>query len=124
LMQMTNEVKLKYKKEIEIYGSDAVCVVLASAGYPLTYETGHQIKGLEKLKYHDDLIVFHSGTRLEDGKYYTDGGRVIGMTVVGEGILSVIDSVYDYIEEIEFKDMHYRTDIGFTISDVPEAAVE
>ncbi|MFP4020165.1 MAG: phosphoribosylamine--glycine ligase [Halanaerobium sp.] len=124
LMQMTNNVKLKYKKEIEIYSSDAVCVIIASAGYPLTYEKGHEIKGLEKLKYHDDLIVFHSGTRLEDGKYYSDGGRVIGMTVVGEGILSVIDSVYDYINEVEFKDMHYRTDIGFTISDVPEIEVE
>ncbi|RCW57367.1 phosphoribosylamine--glycine ligase [Halanaerobium sp. ST460_2HS_T2] len=124
LMQMTNDVKLKYKKEINVYGSDAVCVILAAAGYPLTYETGYEIKGLENLKHHDDLIVFHSGTRLEDGKYYTDGGRVLGMTAVGEGILSVIDSVYDYINEVEFKDMHYRTDIGFTISEVPENSVE
>jgi len=46
------------------------------------------------------------------------------MTVVGEGILSVIDTVYDYINEVEFKDMHYRTDIGFTISNVPQASVE
>jgi phosphoribosylamine--glycine ligase len=124
LMQMTNDVKLKYKKEIEIYSSDAVCVVLASAGYPLTYESGHLIKGLENLSYHDDLIVFHSGTRLEGEEYYTAGGRVLGMTVVGEGILSVINKVYDYIEELEFKDMHYRTDIGFTISEVPKVSVE
>lgn len=98
-------------------------MVLASAGYPLTFETGYEIKGLEDLKYHDDLIVFHSGTKFEDGKYYTDGGRVLGMTVVGEGILSVIDMVYDYIKELEFKDMHYRTDIGFSISDVSEIDV-
>jgi phosphoribosylamine--glycine ligase len=124
LMQRTNDVKLKYKKEIEIYDSDAVCVVLASAGYPLTYKTGYEIKGLENLKQHDDLIVFHSGTKLEDGKYITNSGRVLGMTVVGEGILSVIDTVYDYINEVEFKDMHYRTDIGFTISNVPQASVE
>ena len=124
LMQMTNDVKLKYKKEIEIYSSDAICVVLASAGYPLTYEIDYEIKGLEDIKYHDDLIVFHSGTRLEDDKYYTAGGRVLGMTVVGEGILSVIDMVYDYISEVEFKDMHYRTDIGFSISDVPDITIE
>jgi len=124
LMQRTNDVKLKYKKEIEIYDNDAVCVVLASAGYPLTYKTGYEIKGLENLKQHDDLIVFHSGTKLEDGKYITNSGRVLGMTVVGEGILSVIDTVYDYINEVEFKDMHYRTDIGFTISNVPQASVE
>ncbi len=124
LMQKTNGVKLKYQKEIKIYDSDAVCVVLTSAGYPLTYKTGYEIKGLENLNYHDDLIVFHSGTKFENGKYYTDSGRVIGMTVVGEGILKVIDKVYDYINDVEFKDMHYRTDIGFTISNVPDISVE
>jgi len=122
LMQKTNDVKLKYKKEIEIYDSSAVCVVLTSAGYPLTYKTGYEIKGLENLTYHDDLIVFHSGTKFENGNYYTDSGRVIGLTVVGEGILNVINTVYDYIDDVGFKDMHYRTDIGFTISDVPDSS--
>lgn len=116
LMQMTNDVQLKYKKEIEIYDSDAVCVILSSAGYPLTYKTGYKIKGLDQLKYHDDLILFHAATCLEAGNYYTAGGRVLGMTVVGEGIFNVIDKVYSYLDEISFKDMHYRTDIGFTIS--------
>jgi phosphoribosylamine--glycine ligase len=124
LMQKTNDVKLKYKKEIEIDNNSAVCVVLTSAGYPLTYKTGYEIEGLENLQYHDDLIVFHSGTKLEDGKYYTDSGRVIGLTVVGESILDAIDTVYDYINDVEFKDMHYRTDIGFTISNVPDVSVE
>lgn len=116
LMQMTNAVQLKYKKEIEIYDSDAVCVMLSSAGYPLTYKTGYEIKGLDQLKYHDDLILFHSATSLEAGNYYTAGGRVLGLTVVGEGIFNVIDKVYSYLDEVNFKDMHYRTDIGFTIS--------
>lgn len=124
LMQKTNDVKLKYKKEIAIDNNSAVCVVLTSAGYPLTYKTGYEIEGLENLQYHDDLIVFHSGTKLEDGKYYTDSGRVIGLTVVGESILDAIDTVYDYINDVEFKDMHYRTDIGFTISNVPDVSVE
>lgn len=124
LMQMTNDVKLKYKKEIEIYSSEAVCVMLASAGYPLTYSTGYEIEGIDDLKDHDDLILFHSGTKFEKGKYYTDSGRVLGVTVVGEGILNVINTVYDYIEEVNFKDMHYRTDIGFSISKSPVIAEE
>ena len=124
LMQLTNAVELKYKKEINIYDSDSVCVILASAGYPLTYSTGYEINGLERLKDHDDLIVFHNGTRFENGKYYTDGGRVLALTVVGEGVFAVIDKVYDYIEEVNFKDMHFRTDIGFSISELPEAAAE
>lgn len=124
LMHLTNAVELKYKKEINVYDSDSVCVILASAGYPLTYSTGYEIKGLERLKDHDDLIVFHNGTKLENGKYYTDGGRVLALTVVGEGVFTVIDKVYDYIEEVDFKDMHFRTDIGFSISEMPEAAAE
>lgn len=90
--------------------------MLSSAGYPLTYKTGYEIKGLDQLKYHDDLILFHSATSLEAGNYYTAGGRVLGLTVVGEGIFNVIDKVYSYLDEVNFKDMHYRTDIGFTIS--------
>lgn len=124
LMQLTNAVELKYKKEINTYDSDSVCVILASAGYPLTYSTGYEIKGLERLKDHDDLIIFHNGTKYENGKYYTDGGRVLALTVVGEGVFTVIDKVYDYIEEVDFKDMHFRTDIGFSISELPEAAAE
>lgn len=124
LMEKTNNIKLKYKKEIKVDNSAAVCVILASAGYPLTYKTGYEIQGLENSNYHDDLIIFHSGTKFENEKYYTDSGRVLGMTVVGEGILNVIDTVYDYITGIEFKDMHYRTDIGFTISDVPNISAQ
>lgn len=119
LMKMTNNVELKYKREIEIYDYDAVCVVLASAGYPLTYSTGYEIEGVDDLNDHDDLILFHSGTKIEAGKYYTNSGRVLGVTVVGKGILNVINNVYEYIEEVNFKDMHYRTDIGFSISQTP-----
>ena len=90
----------------------AVCVVLASGGYPIAYETGYKIKGLEAVKEHDNLLVFHSGTRLEDGHYVTDGGRVLGLTLLGNDLYSAINEIYDYIEKIQFKDMHYRTDIG------------
>ncbi|ADQ15750.1 phosphoribosylamine--glycine ligase [Halanaerobium hydrogeniformans] len=120
LMEMTNNVELKYKKEIKVSGSVAVCVVLASAGYPLTFNTGYEIKGLDNLKHHDDLLIFHAGTKIVEDKYYTDGGRVLGLTVVDNGLLNTINKVYQYIEEVEFEDMHYRTDIGFSISEIAE----
>lgn len=67
------------------------------------------------------MIIFHAHSRYENNKFYTDGGRVLGLTVVGSGILEVIDKVYNYIEEIDFEDMHYRTDIGFTLSELPNS---
>ena len=115
---------LKNLDKIELYDSVAACVILASAGYPITYTTGYEIKGLENLKQHDDLLIFHSGTRLNGGKYYTNNGRVLGLTVVGEGLFDTINKVYEYIEEVQFEDMHYRTDIGFSISEIPEASFE
>ena len=90
----------------------AVCVVSASGGYPVAYDTGYEIKGLEEVKKYDNLFVFHSGTRFEDGRYVTDGGRVLGLTVLGEDLYDAINQVYDYLDEVYFKDMHFRTDIG------------
>lgn len=124
LMEMTNNVQLKHLDKIQLYDSVAACVILTSAGYPITYTTGYEIKGLENLKQHDDLLIFHSGTRLNGGKYYTNNGRVLGLTVVGEGLFDTINKVYEYIDEVEFEDMHYRTDIGFSISEIPEASFE
>jgi len=124
LMEMTNNVQLKHLDKIKLYDSVAACVILTSAGYPITYTTGYEIKGLENLKQHDDLLIFHSGTRLNGGKYYTNNGRVLGLTVVGEGLFDTINKVYEYIDEVEFEDMHYRTDIGFSISEIPEASFE
>lgn len=120
LMEMTNNVHLKYKKEINVSSNVAVCVVLTSAGYPLTFNTGYEIKGLDNIKQHDDLLIFHAGTKLVDNKFYTDGGRVLGLTVLSNGLLNTINKVYQYIEEVEFEDMHYRTDIGFSISEIAE----
>ncbi|MFW6266602.1 MAG: phosphoribosylamine--glycine ligase [Halanaerobiales bacterium] len=99
--------------ELKMSDQAAVCVVLASGGYPLTYETGKKIKGLDKLNRYDNALVFHAGTRLEGDKFVTDGGRVLGITVLADGLFEAINEVYDRVEEIEFEDMHYRTDIGF-----------
>ncbi len=90
----------------------AVCVVLASGGYPVSYKTGYKIEGLNRVKKHDDLLIFHSGTRKENGDYVTDGGRVLGLTYMDDSLKKAINKVYQYREEISFKDMHYRNDIG------------
>ncbi|MFW6273767.1 MAG: phosphoribosylamine--glycine ligase [Halanaerobium sp.] len=124
LIELTNNVQLSVFDKIEFYDSSAVCVILTSAGYPLTFTTDYEIKGLDRLKAHDDLIIFHSGTKIKDGKYYTAGGRVLGLTVVGESLFNVINKVYEYIEEVEFEDMHYRTDIGFSISQISDTDLE
>ncbi|MFO7814943.1 MAG: phosphoribosylamine--glycine ligase [Halanaerobiales bacterium] len=98
--------------EIEWDKRAAVCVILTSAGYPLTFDTGKEIKGLDDLNRYDNLLVFHAGTTKIGDKFYTAGGRVIGLTVLGEPIEDAITQVYEYIEEVNFEDMHYRTDIG------------
>jgi phosphoribosylamine--glycine ligase len=90
----------------------AVCVVLASGGYPVAYDTGYKIKGLDEIKKYDNVFVFHSGTLLKDDHYVTNGGRVLGLTVLGDDLYDAINQVYEYVDEVYFKDMHYRTDIG------------
>jgi phosphoribosylamine--glycine ligase len=90
----------------------AVCVILTSAGYPLTFDTGKEIEGLDDLHRYDNLLVFHAGTTKIGDKFYTAGGRVIGLTVLGDTLQDAISQAYEFIEEIDFEDMHYRTDIG------------
>ncbi len=93
----------------------AVCVILASGGYPIAYDTGKEIIGIDDLYKYDNVLVFHAGTRKEGDKLLTDGGRVLGITVLGNGLYDAINQVYDYIEEVQFDDMHYRSDIGFKV---------
>jgi len=90
----------------------AVCVVLASGGYPGSYKKGQEITGLENARDLDDVIIFHAGTTLKDGKTVTAGGRVLGVVGLGETIRHAIDRSYLAVKLINFKDMHYRKDIG------------
>ncbi|MFW5980884.1 MAG: phosphoribosylamine--glycine ligase, partial [Halanaerobiaceae bacterium] len=106
--EKADKIKLRWDKRA------AMCVVLASGGYPVAYETGFEIKGLDALKQYDNLLVFHSGALKQEDKYVTAGGRVLGLTVLGNSLDDAYNQVYDYIEEVYFKDMHYRTDIGET----------
>ncbi|MCS7281362.1 MAG: phosphoribosylamine--glycine ligase [Desulfobacterota bacterium] len=90
----------------------AVCVVIASRGYPERPEKGKLIEGLENLKDESDIVVFHAGTKKVDGKYYTAGGRVLNVVARGEDINEAIEKAYSAIEMIRFEGMHFRRDIG------------
>lgn len=89
-----------------------VCVVIASAGYPGIYEKGKVIEGIEKLRTMEDIIVFHAGTALDKGKIVTTGGRVLGVTSLGDNIGTAINRAYEAVRNIHFEGMHYRKDIG------------
>lgn len=97
-------------KRPEINAGACVGVVLASGGYPADYQKGHVIQGLDQLN--PDTIVFHAGTALKDGRLVTNGGRVLAVVVQAESIPAAQEKVYQEIEKIHFKDMHYRRDIA------------
>ena len=88
------------------------CVVEASGGYPVKYEKGFEIHGLDENGQHDGVIVYHAGTKKENGKFYTNGGRVLGITAKGATLQDALDKAYEAVKEIGFDKMHYRTDIG------------
>ncbi|MBI5360362.1 MAG: phosphoribosylamine--glycine ligase [Planctomycetes bacterium] len=90
----------------------SVCVVMASGGYPDKYDKGFEITGLEEAGKMQDTVVFHAGTKTENGKCVTSGGRVLGVTTLGKDIKSARMSVYKAIGKINFEKAHYRTDIG------------
>jgi len=97
---------------LEWHDKAAVCVVMASGGYPGSFTRGHEIKGLEEAAQIDDLVVFHAGTRLEDGKVVNNGGRVLGVTGLGSDVATAIRKAYQGVETISWQDVHYRKDIG------------
>lgn len=100
------------KLKIEWENNAAVCVMLASGGYPQKYSTGYEISGIKSFDGKSDTILFHSGTKLENDKYFTNGGRVIGVTALEADIDKAIQKAYMSVEKISFKDMHFRRDIG------------
>ena len=96
---------------IEWHEEAAVCVVMASGGYPETSEKGQVITGLDKAA-ETGAIVFHAGTKETDGNIVTNGGRVLGISALGKDIAEAIANAYKGVEQIEFEHMQYRTDIG------------
>ena len=90
----------------------AVCVVMASRGYPGSYKKGKVIHGLEEVKEMKDVFVFHASTRVEDEHYVTAGGRVLGVTGLGKGIKEAMEITYRAVAQITWDGVHFRKDIG------------
>jgi len=90
----------------------AVCVVMASGGYPGPYEKGKPIQGLDRLKGEKDVQVFHAGTAIKDGQVVTNGGRVLGVTARGPDLRTAQQRAYEAVGQISFEGAHYRGDIG------------
>ena len=100
------------EKEFTVTNKTATTVMLVSGGYPESYEKNKEISGLENV---EDSIVFHAGTKLEDNKVLTSGGRVMAITSFGNTIDEALVKSYKNIEKISFKKMNYRKDIGFDL---------
>ena len=100
-----------HKYQIEVYPHYAIDVVLASGGYPDEYEKGKEISGLDSLP--DDILVFHAGTRIDNKRLVTSGGRVLNIVATGKDFAVTKDYLYSQINKIHFDKMHFRKDIGY-----------
>ncbi len=106
------EGRLKDEPPIKWKDGVSLCVVIASRGYPEKPEKGKLIKGLEELDGLKDVFVFHAGTRREGNQYYTSGGRVLGVTALGDSYTDAARKAYDAVSHIAFDGMYFRKDIG------------
>lgn len=97
---------------VEYYDFACVTVVLASGGYPGSYEKGKLITGIEEAEKDPQVLVFHAGTVEEDGKLYTNGGRVLNVTAWDSNLKRATERAYSAVEKIHFEGMHYRKDIA------------
>ncbi len=104
--------------DLEFEDNAAVCVVLASAGYPEKYEKGLPITGFEKFKEDQGYYAFHAGTKFADSKVVSNGGRVLGITAKGNDLKQARENAYKATEWIEFDNKYLRTDIGKAIDEV------
>ncbi len=90
----------------------ASCVVMASGGYPKSYPKGLEITGLDDKGQTDGVFVYHAGTKYDNGKFYTNGGRVLGVTAIGDTLQQALDTSYKAVKTIHWDNVHYRNDIG------------
>jgi phosphoribosylamine--glycine ligase len=95
----------------------AGCVILASGGYPDKYEKHKPISGLEEAAKIPGVTLFHAGTRLEEGRYLTSGGRVLAVCASEEGLADTMRKIYSAVQRISFEGMHYRKDIGAVLKE-------
>ena len=102
-------------EEVEWTDDFAVCVILASVGYPGKYEKGKQIFGLEKIEGAEDVLIFHAGTKQARGTLVTNGGRVLGVTGVDKNVEKAIHKAYVSVDKIKFDGVQFRRDIGYRV---------
>jgi phosphoribosylamine--glycine ligase len=104
--------------DVDFEDNAAVCVVLASDGYPVKYEKGFPIEGLDKFEGKDDVFCFHAGSKFdESGRIVTNGGRVLGVTALGSDLKQARSKAYKETEKIDFKNKYMRHDIGKAIDE-------
>jgi phosphoribosylamine--glycine ligase len=106
------------KIDLQFEDNAAVCVVLASDGYPEHYEKGFKISGLENFDGKDDYFVFHAGTKKEGEKILTNGGRVLGVTALGKTLKEARANAYKATEWVDFSNKYMRNDIGKALDEV------
>ena len=107
-----DQIDLKFSDEA------CVCVVLASDGYPVAYEKGKEIRGLENFAGKDDYFCFHAGTAVKDGRIVTNGGRVLGITALGKDLKEARAKAYEAVEWVDFDNKYCRHDIAKAIDEV------
>ncbi len=101
-----SDIEIKWKKGC------CACVIMASGGYPLSYPKGLEISGLDEKGQTEGAFIYHAGTKYENGKFYTNGGRVLGVTADGSTLNEALDKAYTAVSAISFENAHYRKDIG------------
>lgn len=100
--------------DIEWYDGAAACVVMASGGYPLSYKKGIEMFGLDNSGQVEGATVYHAGTKYENGKFYTNGGRVLGITATADTLDEALTKAYTAVDKVKFDGAHFRHDIGRT----------
>lgn len=103
--------------DLQFEDNAAVCVVLASDGYPVSYEKGYEITGLEVFKKHDGYYCFHAGTKFDGDRIVTNGGRVLGITAKGKDLKEARENAYAATEWVQFENKYMRHDIGKAIDE-------
>ncbi len=102
--------------ELQWKPEPSVCVVMAAKGYPGSYEKGKEISGLDEAGALPDVVAFHAGTKAEEGKVLTNGGRVLGVTATGPDTPTAIQKAYEAVDKIQWDGIHFRKDIGHRVS--------
>lgn len=114
LMEIFEAIYAEKLSEIDVTFSDetCTCVVMASGGYPQSYPKGIEMQGMDENGQLDGAIIYHAGTKFEDGAFKTNGGRVLGVTCLGSDLPEALAKSYAAVEKINFEGAHYRRDIG------------